>query len=135
MKYQNYMQVDPKTGEKSYGAVPMGDPIPEDAWPVDAQPSGDFEAHCPYTNAVVCDDAAKADFDAGKEHIDAAHIWKAIEARLILAGYAFDGMIRAEAIALGTEETLLAKQIAGKSQPLIEREISRRVVKEGAKNG
>lgn len=135
MTYQNYMQVDPKTGEKSYGAAPIGDPLPEDAWPVDSQPTQDFEAHCPRAGEKVVDVAAKADFDAGKEHIDVAHIWKAIEARLVIAGYAFDGMISAEATNTGKDLMLLAEEIASKSKPFIDAEVRRRVVKTEAKNG
>lgn len=127
----HYMQIDPHTQVKSYHSVPSEDLVPEDAWIVDGLPTGDFEAHCPIAGDIVCDVAAKADADAGPQAIAAAHARKSVEASLIIAGYDFDGLVRAEAALRGVSELELAHTIKERSDEAVVRELERISLKNG----
>lgn len=128
---KHYMQVDPQTGLRAYYSVSDDTKLPIDAWEVESIPTGEFEAHDPHTGKIVCDEAAKADHDAGPKAISAAHAIKAIEARLILAGLPINGMILAEAELLGVSTLSLAEAICAKSEPLYEGELTRIAIKNG----
>lgn len=120
--------------DNSYGAVPDGDPIPAGCIAVTCQPKGDFERHDDKGNLVV-DAAAKADFEAGQHHIQQAHAVKSIEATLILAGIEVDGLLKAEAEALGIDLTDLANAVREKQALFVATEIERRAIKvKGASN-
>lgn len=131
----HYMRTDPRTLDKSYHSVPTKDLVPEDGWIVDEIPTGDFEAHCPREGVIKCDKAAKADRDAGREHIAFAHAMKAVEARLYLAGVEIDGMLRAEADALGVPLEQLARAVDEKARTAIETEVTRRMMKKEHQDG
>lgn len=115
--------------DNSYGAVPEDASIPEGCVEVEAQPAGDFEKH-DENGKIVVDAAAKADFEAGAEHIREVHIVKAIEARLIKAGYVFEGLVHAEAEALNVSVADLTDRVLAQSQAQITTEIARRTLKE-----
>ncbi len=65
----------------------------------------------------------------GPDAIARAHAIKAVEAGLMLAGAKVDGMIAAEARALGADPVALAQAVADKTAALIEAEVARRVAK------
>lgn len=114
--------------DNSYGAVPDGDPIPDGCIEVEAQPSGDFEAHDERGNIIV-DEPAKADFLAGADHIRLAHTVKAIEASLILAGIDVDGILKAEASATDIDLIELAQIVRSKQAEFVAVEVQRRTIK------
>lgn len=76
-----------------------------------------------------------ADFDAGPEHIAFAHLTKAIEARLILSGQNIDGMLKAEADALGMPVDELARAVDENARAAIVKEVERRLIKKERVNG
>ena len=70
--------------------------------------------------------------DHGPDAIVRAHAIKAVEASLILSGIAVNGLIAAEARALGIDAGELAATIAAKTAPLMKAEVARRVAKSGS---
>lgn len=112
----------------SYGSVPDDLDIPEGCIEVDAQPLEDFTRH-DETGAVIKDAAARADFEAGQDHIARAHAVKEIEARLIVAGVALDGLLKAESDALGIDLEELAALVLERAEAFKQKEVNRRVMK------
>lgn len=118
----------------SYGSVPDDQDIPEGCIEVAAQPSEDFTRH-DETGAVITDTAARADFEAGQDHIARAHAVKEIEARLIKAGIQIDGILKAEAEALGMDLPVLVESVIRNAEAFKMQEVERRLLKrEGIKN-
>lgn len=128
-EFQNYFETDPDTGAKSYGALPIGVPLPEGAVAVDAQPAEDFASHCEKTGKLVVDHAARADAEAGPEAIQAARLRKSIEALMFKAGIRVDGYLAAEAEALGIDQAALADLIIEKAEAAKLAEVDRRIQK------
>lgn len=120
--------------DNSYGAVPDGEPIPKGCFEVEAQPSEDFARH-ERGGKLRIDLAAKADHDAGADHIGRAHAIKEIEARLIKAGIQIDGILKAEAEALGMDLPVLVESVIRNAEAFKMQEVERRLLKtEGIKN-
>jgi hypothetical protein len=94
-----------------------------------------FEDWDEVTGKFVVDMAAKADAEAGLEAIQAAHARKAIEAVMLSAGLAVDGMLAAEAKALGVPLDDLVAQVLAKAEDAVTAEVARRLAKhEGARH-
>lgn len=127
-QYIHYIEISQLTGEKSYSSVPEGTPIPAGAIPVACQPEQDFQAHNE-TGEMVIDHAGLADATAGAEHIAFAHLVKSVEARMILSGIAVQGLLTAEAEALGIGVEDLAAQVQAKADAFVQAEIARRLAK------
>ncbi|MBB5684284.1 hypothetical protein [Sphingobium boeckii] len=69
------------------------------------------------------DDEYRSEY--GPDAITLAHMRKAIEARLIVAGYEFEGLLTAEAQATGQSVTDLAAIIIAKDEPIASKETAR----------
>ena len=81
--------------------------------------------------ADALDAAHRADYGPGA--IDAARQFKALEARIMLAGVALDGMVAAEAIATGQDPMALARSIARAAAQNDKAEIARIIAKRKAR--
>jgi hypothetical protein len=71
------------------------------------------------------------DFDLGKTFIENSHIEKSIEAKLIIAGYEFEGLLTREAAMLGIPVLELAQEVRQKAMTEEDKEIERRRIKAG----
>lgn len=136
-----YFLINDADGE-SYIAwdKPGKPPVPEGcAAPVKVpRLPADYERWDKAGRKFVCDTISKIDAEHLAAHggnaIAQAHAFKALEARLILAGVPLEGVLSAEAAATGQDLGELAQAVADKASAAREIEINRIVAKRAARN-
>lgn len=89
----------------------------------------DFEDWDAEAGRFVANAGARADAEAGAAAIARAHARKAIEAMMINSGFSVQGMLSAEAAALGIPLRTLAAQVDNKAREEVQAEITRRIEK------